>query len=209
MPTIKDERRARLKKRAAREGSKKVEAAAEEHAFGPAQELRESLEALGFLEITDCTVNQEKTKILLLHRVFDVRSWIPVIALLRREQERSDWRLHICREYLLSTTSRYGVGYIWNFAVQSENIEGAVRDLRRMLDLVSSNMVALPAIEQPVKKRPSKVAQAQEVIKAATDNGEFLEYPLLAREGRNKPEVSLFAPSGKRKGAHYLSQDQG
>lgn len=207
MPNIKDERKARLKKRTSRKDTKKVESAPEEDVFGPAQELREALEALGFLQVTECTVNPERTKILLLHRVFDIRSWIPVIALLRKEQERSGWKLHICREYLSSNTSRYGVGYIWNFAVQSEDIEGAVRDLRRMLDLVSSNMVALPAVDQSPRKRPNSVAQEREVIEVATVDGEFLEYPLLAKAGRNKPEVSLFATSGKRKGAHYISQD--
>lgn len=209
MPNINEERKARLKKRAARKDTKaaKAEAPVEQEEFGPAQELKAALEALGFLQITDCKVNEERTKILILHRVFDVRSWIPVIALLRKEQERSDWRLHICREYLSSNTSRFGVGYIWNFAVQADDIEMAVKDLRRMLDLVSSNMIALPAAEAPPRKAARSVSPKEEVIEVAMADGEFLEYPLRARPDRNKPEVSLFAATGKRKGAHYISQD--
>lgn len=217
MPTLREERLQRLKGRASRGKNKPKK---KKISFGPLVRLWESLENLGYVEVREkgTQVSKDKTKMKIVHRVYDQRSWTPVQCLLRREEKRvsGKWTMFTGIEHILNEDSRSGIGYLWVFMVQGD-LEVASNDLCRILDLISSDMVSLPIAGEDRPRRRSKRRNGKRINRRTPPppsdqgvvmvGGQVLEYPLLAKPNRNKPQVSLFAPAGSRKGAHYLSQD--
>lgn len=201
---VKVERVKRLKKRVTRTNAKEKE-------VNSCTKLCAALEELGYVEVRSHQISDDNTKMKIVHRVHDRKAWTPVQNLLLREESRvgGRWTIFNGIQFHLNPSSRKGIGYLWVLMVQGD-LDQASNDMCRILDLVSSDLVSLP-VEREERRPLRRFTQKGNGTQRKSDGvvyagGQVLEYPLMAKEGRNKPEVSLFAPVGSRKGAHYISQ---
>jgi hypothetical protein len=152
------------------------------------------------------------TQVKLSLRVFDVPSWIQVLGLLFKEEIRvaerggESWRLHVCRQYMYDEDSKK-VKFTWIFSVTSNDLEAAIDDLRRLLDVIASTAAA--PINRSSEPRGTNVSLSKEPRLFDTEgpeivDGEVVAMPLLGKVGRNIPEGGLFEQGRGQKGAHQI-----
>lgn len=185
--------------------------------------LVESLQKLrggrdrGYVEVRQAValpVDQDtKTMVKLSLRIYDATSWLHVLALVLKEEIRvskrdeTPWRLHVCRQNMWDEEEEK-LKFTWIFQVMSVEMEEAIADLCRLLDVIATTFVWTPPPEvgqppAPVKLGPQpdhKLFEGgPEVV-----NGEVVKMPLLGKVGRNIPEGGLFERGKGQKGAHEI-----
>lgn len=170
-----------------------------------AEELRIALSELSFVEVLNSGVTSDRIRVLM--RVHDDSSWLPVLKLILREERRQSgsekaWSLHVCRQFMLHPDDDKKLVFAWNFILRSRDSKAAVDDLRRVIDVAKSAITIEPETPQRGRIIPTRKRSKAGVMAAL--RGDVREYPLMARQDRNMPEVDLFAPTGKRKGAHLI-----
>jgi len=173
-----------------------------------ADDLKAALASLPKTEVLDHGINRDRVRILM--RVHEDSTWLPVLKLILREERRQSgteksWSVHVCRQFMLRPDNDEKLGFAWNFILRSSfSLREAVTDICRVID-VAKNAVTFEDKAPP--RRPGVVPQKRKPLKEGVVRalkGELREYPLMARPDRNMPEVDLFAPQGKRKGAHLI-----
>lgn len=174
-----------------------------------ADDLRSALSDLSFIEVLDSGIIADRVRVLM--RVHDDSSWFPVLKLILREEKRqneseSPWSIHVCRQFMLRPDNDEVLGFAWNFVLRSSDLRGAVDDVRRVIDVAKSAITFEPEPKQPRLGGVVPASRRSKISKKAVERlrGELKEYPLMANPNRNMPDVDLFAPSGKRKGAHLI-----
>jgi hypothetical protein len=201
---------------------KKQEPIKEIEATDVYEKMESALNNLGYVQVIDVTLpSVDRVKILL--RVHSDRDWLPLISLILKEEEESkkdtenSWRVHVCKQYIINSETKK-LAYVWNMVVQSEQLKFALRSLLLLISMVSRSGVSLVSQDKASDFKPvaiNDVAFKGPVSNAAVasrvlEEGEELEYyPLAGSPGRNKPSVSLLAPSGSRKGAHKIGGKHG
>lgn len=153
-----------------------------------------------------------KTQVKLSLRIYDAPSWLQVLALILKEEIRVSkkdgpgWRLHICRQNMFDEEEEK-LKFTWIFQVTSTELEAALADLCRLLDVIATTFVWTPPAEvaprAPVELGPTPDNQlfdgGPEVV-----NGEVVSMPLLGKVGRNVPEGGLFEKGKSQRGAHEI-----
>lgn len=160
------------------------------------QMLVESVDGVNVATVLNNGMTEKQVKLRL--RISNQNKWKHMLTFLLREERRveGDWSLHVCQHYLLYKDR---LVYTWEFILQSEDIDNAVRDVCRMFDLIRSNLSLFEDHEERVMRPASNGGPAKAAVGRAAQRifGELEEYPLLAPQDRNKP-------SAKGKGASFM-----
>jgi len=219
--------------------SKKKRPASASHRLDPAiaaaQELAAQLDEFDFVEVRGLQpIEKDKEKDGKKDEVADDRvrlairideeeesSWFSLIKFALKEerrQKKNEWSAHICRQFMLHPDDPNKLGYLWNVIIRADNIERAVSDVCRIID-VASNAVIMGE-EEPARRRPGRVPTPSRGRQKALNHARRWRAPESTIRGGNKPgqelreydlganhvvpEVGLMAPAGKRKGAHLI-----
>lgn len=171
--------------------------------------LSDAVERTGVVQVLSGAVTLSQVRLRL--RVTNESRWLHMITLVLKEEERAEWSVHLCRQYILHEGR---LVYTWNFVTQAAELDRAVQDVCRVFDLICSNIDMFDDAEEREMKRPAP----RKVEKKQPDNGrpqrkishgDLDEIPLVGAEGRAVPEVAWnqFRSPGKRKGAHPIGGD--
>ena len=159
--------------------------------------------------------HETKTLVKLSLRIYDAPSWLQVLALLLKEEIRvskkkgSGYQLHICRQNMWDEEEDK-LKFTWIFQVTAFDIEAAVADLCRLLDVIATTFVWTPPPEVAPPPQPAPVKLGPQPDHQLFDsgvevvNGEVVKMPLLGKVGRNIPEGGLFEQGKGQKGAHEI-----
>lgn len=152
--------------------------------------LANALDGVGIVSVLQSASTDKQVKLRV--RIANQSRWKHMLTLLLREESRARgaWNVHICQQYLLHEDR---LVYTWNFILQSNDIDGATRDVCRLFDFIRSNL-KLFNDKEPSVIRPSKSEPKKEQPKVFR---ELREYPLTAAQDRN-------AVNSKGKGASYI-----
>ena len=189
----------------------------------------ESLKTVGGKDYVEVLSRFEgPTQIKLRLRAYDLEAWthqfLPVVF---KEELRNDsrpddeqWVLHICRQYMYDEVGKK-LKFFWNFIVSASDIEGAVRDLCRLIDMFVARVedmevpVALPRAPRraprPQAKKGAPVIEEEDLFSGSggasgvvVEDGQVVSIPLLGGANRNAPEGGLFEKGKSPKGAHSI-----
>jgi len=157
--------------------------------------LVESVAGVKIATVLGSWLSEKQVKLRL--RISKPNKWKHMLTFLLREEKRveGDWKLHACQHYLLYKDR---LVYTWEFILQSEDLDNAVKDVCRMFDLIRSNLSLFEDQENRVM-RPANNSRARAVANTVANRiyGELEEYPLLAPQDRNRP-------NSKGKGASFI-----
>jgi len=173
-----------------------------------ADDLKSALSDLSFIEVLDRGITHDRVRVLM--RVHDDSSWLPVLKLILREERRQGtiWSVHVCRQFMLRPDNDDVLAFAWNFILRSNDLRGAVSDVRRVIDVAKS---AITFESEPQKRRSTLIVKGKKpkIQTKAQPNrstvGDIMEYPLMADPNRNMPGAALFSSEkGSQKGAHLI-----
>ena len=168
--------------------------------------VSDALERTGVVEVLSSSADLARVKLRL--RVNNESRWNHMITLILREERRSDWNVHICRQNILHENR---LVYTWNFILQGDDLSSSVRDVCRVFDLICSNLDIFDDAEDrevkvPVKRKAKRKKAQGSRPERVVGPGDLNEIQLVGAEGRAIPEVAWnqFRSQGRRKGAHPI-----